>query len=103
MIGCQIMTKPSWGVVYNVSQNPVSLLCTMWLIMTKPGWVVVYNVSQNLVNLLCSMCLIMTKPARLGCSSCEQCIPEPSQPENFGHFCEFMAKVFKHLISYTAV
>ena len=75
MIGCQIMTKPTWGIVYNVFQNPVSLFCTMWLIMTKP--------------------------ARLGC--CVQCIPEPSQPENFGHFCEFMAKVFKYLISYTAV
>ena len=59
MIGCQIMTKPGWGVVYKVSQHPATPFCTMWLIMTKSTWVVVYNVSLNLVNLLSSMWIIM--------------------------------------------
>ena len=67
MIGSQIMTKPGWHVVYNFSQNPASLFCTMWLMMTKPIWVVVYNVSQKLVNLLYSTWIIMAEPGGVGC------------------------------------
>ena len=86
--GVQCIPEPGQPVVYHASQNPVSLLCTMWLIITKLGWAVVYNVTQNPVSLLYTTWLIITtlsravvynvsqNPVSLLC----QCIPKPSQP-----------------------
>ena len=54
MYHAAINNNPGWAVVYHVSQNPVSPLCTMWLIMIKPGWAITVDPAVPVFHLFSS-------------------------------------------------